>query len=264
MGDGKALQAGTSHNLGDHFARAYYVIFLDEKNERQFAWTTSWGMSTRVIGGSIMVHGDQQGLIMPPRVAPHQVVIVPIWRKDEEKTEVLEMVSRVSDMLKKVGVRVKVDASEHKSPGWKFNEWELKGVPLRIEIGPRDVQNNSVMLARRDRPGKEGKEVVGFDALAQHVPDLLQEIQKSLYQRALDFRQKNTRHASTYEEFRQFVEERQFIDVFWCGDPACENKIKEDTRATNRCMPLDQPGDRGKCIVCGSESDAHWIFARAY
>ena len=264
MGDGKALQAGTSHNLGDHFARAYDLIFLDEKNERQFAWTTSWGMSTRVIGAAIMVHGDQQGLIMPPRVAPHQVVIVPIWRKDEEKTDVMDMVGRVSTMLKKAGVRVKVDAAEHKSPGWKFNEWELKGVPLRIEVGPRDVQNSSVMVARRDRPGKEGKEVVGVDALTQRVSDLLEEIQNSLYQRALVFRLANTRHASTYDELKQAVEERQFVDIFWCGDPACEAKIKEDTRATNRCMPLDQPGDSGKCIICGSESNEHWIFARAY
>jgi len=264
MGDGRSLQAGTSHNLGDHFARAYDIMYLDEKNERQYAWTTSWGMSTRIIGGLIMVQGDQQGLIIPPRVAPYQVVIVPIWRKDEEKAAVLEAVDRISAMLKGAGIRVKVDASETKSAGWKFNEWEMKGVPVRIEIGPRDVQNNSVMLARRDRPGREGKESVSVDALIQRLPDLLEEIQQALFQRVVQFREENTVHAGSYDELKQAIEQRKFVDAFWCGDPACENKIKDDTKATNRCMPLKQPGDSGPCVVCGRTGDAHWIFARAY
>ncbi len=264
MGDGRALQAGTSHNLGDHFARAYEIMYLDENNVRQYCWTTSWGMSTRIIGATIMVHGDQQGLILPPHVAPFQVVIVPIWRRDEEKAAVLEATARISGALRQAGVRVKVDDADNKTAGWKFNEWEMKGVPLRIEIGPRDVQNNSVVLARRDRPGKEGKETAGMDALAQRVPALLEDIQKSIYRKALEFRTANTVHATTYDQLVQAIEERKFVDAFWCGDPACEEKIKEDTKATNRCIPLDQPGDSGPCVVCGRTGHEHAIFARAY
>jgi prolyl-tRNA synthetase len=264
MGDGKALQAGTSHNLGDHFARAYDVTFLDENNTRQYAWTTSWGMSTRIIGAAIMVHGDQQGLILPPRVAPYQVVIIPIWRKDNEKDDVLAMVDRVSTLLKKAGVRVKVDASEQHSVGWKFNEWELRGVPVRMEIGPRDVQNNSVVLARRDKPGKEFKEFVSVDDLARRLPELLEDVQKSLFQRAVEFRAANTRHVESMPDLAEAIEQRQFADAFWCGSAACEEKIKQETKATNRCMPNAQPGDSGPCVVCGTTSDRHAIFARAY
>jgi prolyl-tRNA synthetase len=264
MGDGRALQSGTSHNLGDHFARAYEMMYLDENNERQYCWTTSWGMSTRIIGATIMVHGDQQGLKLPPKVAPWQVVIVPIWRKDDEKAPVLEMVDRVAGLLKEAGVRVKVDATESRSAGWKFNEWELKGVPLRVEIGPRDVQNNSVVLARRDIPGKEGKQFVGVDELTRRVPDLLAEIQRALFDRALEFRKANTVHVLNYDQLRQAVEDRKFVDAFWCGHPECEDKIKEETKATNRCIPLDQPGDSGPCVVCGTTSSEHSIFARAY
>ncbi|MDQ3928178.1 MAG: proline--tRNA ligase, partial [Chloroflexota bacterium] len=248
MGDGKALQAGTSHNLGDHFARAYDVKFLDENQAEQYAWTTSWGMSTRIIGGTIMVHGDQKGLILPPRVAPHQVVIVPIWPRDEVKGQIMESVNRVASMLKSAGIRVKVDDAEQQRPGWKFNEWELKGVPLRIEIGPKDVESNAVVLARRDKPSKEGKEFgVGVDTLTRRVPALLEEIQQGLFRRAVEFRQANTLHASTLEELREAIEQRQFVDVFWCGMPECEEKIKNETKATNRCMPIDQPGDSGPC-----------------
>lgn len=261
MGDGKALQAGTSHNLGDHFARAYDITFLDENNTLQYAWTTSWGMSTRIVGAVIMVHGDQQGLILPPHVAPYQVVIVPIWRKDEQKAEVMAAVNRASAALKAAGIRIKVDATEAKSPGWKFNEWELKGVPLRIELGPRDVENNSVVLARRDNHAKAS---VPMGELSQRVPELLEEIQKALFDRALEFRQANTLHATTYDALKAGIEQRQFVDVFWCGNPACEERIKAETKATNRCMPLDQPGDSGPCVLCGAVSDKHWIFARAY
>jgi prolyl-tRNA synthetase len=197
-------------------------------------------------------------------MAPFQVVIVPIWRKDEEKDQVLAATDRISGMLKQAGVRVKVDDSDAKSPGWKFNEWEMKGVPLRIEIGPRDLENNSVTLARRDRPGKEGKTCAGIDSLAQVVPQLLEEIQQALYQRALDFRKANTRHVSTFRELARAIEDRQFADAFWCGDPACEEKIKDETKASNRCMPIDQPGDSGQCVVCGKPSSTHAIFARAY
>jgi prolyl-tRNA synthetase len=264
MGDGKALQSGTSHNLGDHFARAYDIQYLDENNMRQYAWTTSWGMSTRIIGATIMVHGDQAGLILPPRVAPHQVVIVPIWRKDEEKADVLAMVDSVAAILKKSGVRVKVDAAETKSAGWKFNEWELKGVPLRIEIGPRDVQNNSVVLARRDIRSKEAKEFVGVDALAQRVPDLLDEIQRSLFHKAVAFREANTVYASTYDELVQGIEDRKFVYAFVSPELEVEEKIKNDTKATHRCVPLAQKGDSGPCIVTGKIVSERAMFARAY
>jgi prolyl-tRNA synthetase len=260
MGDGKALQAGTSHNLGDHFARAYDVTFLNENNERVYAWTTSWGMSTRIIGAVIMVHGDKQGLILPPRVAPWQVVIVPIWRKDEEKASVLAMVDRVQAILKDASVRVKVDASD-KSPGWKFNEWELKGVPLRLEIGPKDVQNDSVVLVRRDN---RAKEFVGVDAVAARVPELLEDLQKALFQRAVEFRDSHTYTATTYDELKEGIDRGGFVDAFWCEDAACEEKIKNDTKATNRCMPIDQPEASGVCVACGKPSKTHALFAKAY
>lgn len=261
MSDGRALQAGTSHNLGDHFARAYDIQFLDENNLRQYAWTTSWGMSTRIIGALIMVHGDQKGLILPPRVAPFQVVIIPIWRKDEEKARIMPVVDTVADTLKKAGVRVKVDATETKSVGWKFNEWELKGVPLRVEIGPRDAQNNSVVVARRDTGEKQS---VSMKGLTQRIVELLDEVQQSLYRRALEFREANTVHVDNFEQLKEATEQRKFVDAFWCGDPACEETIKEQTKATNRCLPLDQPGDAGLCVVCGKPSRTHALFARAY
>jgi prolyl-tRNA synthetase len=261
MADGKALQAGTSHNLGDHFARAYDIMFLDESNQRQYAWTTSWGMSTRIVGATIMVHGDQQGLILPPRVAPFQVVIVPIWRKDAEKGDVLDAVDRAEAILKGAGVRVKVDAAEEKTAGWKFNEWELKGVPLRMEIGPRDVQNNSAVLVRRDN---RAKEFVGMDALATRLPQALEELQRALFERAAEFRDSHTYRAATYDELKEGISRGGFVDVFWCGDAACEEKIKDDTKATNRCIPVEQPGDSGPCVVCGKTSSVHALFARAY
>ena len=260
MQDGKALQAGTSHNLGDHFARAYDIMFLDENNERQYAWTTSWGMSTRIVGAAIMVHGDKKGLVLPPRVAPFQVVIVPIWRKDSEKDTIMTAVDRLAAELKGAGVRIKVDASD-KTAGWKFNEWELKGVPVRMEIGPRDVENNSAVLVRRDTGTKE---FAGQDGISQRVVALLEEVQKGIYTKAAAFRDENTHRASTYDELKEGVERGGFVDVFWCQDAACENKIKEDTRATNRCMPVNQPGDSGPCVVCGKTSSVHALFAKAY
>lgn len=264
MGDGKALQAGTSHNLGDHFARAYDIVYLDENNQRQYAWTTSWGMSTRIIGATIMVHGDQAGLILPPHVAPHQVVIVPIWRQDDQKGDVLAAADRVAAMLKGAGVRVKVDANDTKSAGWKFNEWELKGVPVRIEIGPRDVQSHSVVLARRDNRSRETKETVGMDALTQRVPELLEDIQKSLFKKALAFREANTVVARTYDDLVQGVADNKFVRAFVSSDPEVEEKIKNDTKATHRCIPLEQTGESGLCIVTGKICYEQAIFARAY
>ncbi len=193
MGDGKALQAGTSHNLGNNFAKSFDIQYLDSDGQRKYCATTSWGMSTRMIGGLIMVHGDKAGLIMPPRLAPHQVVIVPIWRNDADKSKVSGLLERVEKLLKRK-VRLKVDVSEN-TPGWKFNEWEMRGVPVRMEIGPRDVQNNSVVLVRRDN---RAKEVVSVDALETRLPALLEEVQKALFQRALEFREQNMHYAETY------------------------------------------------------------------
>src|SRR5581483_3639787 len=209
MGDGKALQAGTSHNLGMNFAKSFDIQFLDSDGQRKYCSTTSWGMSTRMIGGLIMVHGDSSGLILPPRLAPYQVVIVPIWRKEAEKAAVIEQVTRVEKMLKGK-VRVKVDMSEN-TPGWKYNEWEMRGVPVRMEIGPRDVQNNSVMLVRRDN---RAKTPVSLDALETRLPELLEEVQKALFLRAVEFREKNTYYTDSYDEFKQIIaEKRGFVRV---------------------------------------------------
>jgi prolyl-tRNA synthetase len=261
MRDCKALQSGTSHNLGDNFARSFDIQYLDSDGQRKYCHTTSWGLSTRMIGGVIMVHGDDAGLILPPRLAPYQVVIVPIWRKDSEKTAVMECVTRVEKMLKGK-VRFKTDNSEN-TPGWKYNEWELRGVPARMEIGPRDVQNNSVMLVRRD--GRI-KEPVSIDALETRLPQLLNEIQQALYQRALNFREQNTYYTESYDEFKQIMaEKRGFVRVKWAEDSAAELAIKEETKATLRVIPFDQPERvEGKCIKTGKPATCEAIFARAY
>ncbi len=262
MGDGKALQSGTSHNLGTNFAKSFDIQFLDADGQRKYCATTSWGMSTRMIGGLIMVHGDKSGLIVPPRLAPYQVVIVPIWRKEKEREVVDELVTRVEKMLKGK-VRVKVDRSDN-TPGWKYNEWEMRGVPVRMEIGPRDVQNNSVMLVRRDN---RAKEPVSVDALETRLPGLLEELQQALYQRALEFRKNNTYSTDSYDEFKQIIaEKRGFVRVKWAEDSAAELAIKEETKATLRVIPFDQPegGVQGKCIYTGKPATCEAIFARAY
>ncbi len=262
MSDGKALQAGTSHNLGTNFAKSFDIQYLDADGQRKYCATTSWGASTRLIGGIIMVHGDNAGLILPPRLAPYQVVVVPIWRKDAEKTVVNAMVERVEKMLKGK-VRVKVDTSEN-TPGWKFNEWELRGVPVRMEIGPRDVQNNSVMLVRRDNRVKES---VPVEALESRLPALLEEVQKALFERAKEFRDRNTHYTDSYEEFKRIIaEERGFVRVKWAEDSAAELAIKEETKATLRVIPFDQPagGVKGNCFYTGKPATCEAIFARAY
>ncbi|GCF11102.1 proline--tRNA ligase [Dictyobacter arantiisoli] len=262
MGDGKALQSATSHNLGDNFARGFDIQYLDADSQRKYCYTTSWGMSTRMIGGLIMVHGDKSGLILPPRLAPYQVVIVPIWRKEKEREAVLDMVNRVEKMLKGK-VRVKVDRSDN-TPGWKYNEWEMRGVPVRMEIGPRDVQNNNVMLVRRDN---RAKEPVPVEALETRLPELLEELQKALYQRALEFREQNTHTTESYDEFKEIIaEKRGFVRVKWAEDSAAETAIKEETKATLRVIPFDQPegGVQGKCIYTGKPATCEAIFARSY
>jgi prolyl-tRNA synthetase len=263
MGDGKALQAGTSHNLGQNFAKAFEIRYLDQAGALQHCWTTSWGLSTRFIGAIIMVHGDDQGLILPPRLAPHQVVIVPIFKNDEEKALVFEAARKIREQLVKADIRVKLDEREGQSPGFKFNDWEMRGVPLRMEIGPKDVAKGSVVLARRDRPGKEGKSFVSQDGIAAAVGQQLAEIQKALLDRALAFRDSHTFDPKNLEEFRGAVEQG-FARTYWCGDPLCEEQIKETTKATLRCIPLEQPAGKGICIQCGKPSSELAIFGKAY
>jgi len=262
MGDYRALQAGTSHFLGQNFARAFDIKFLDENNKLQHVWTTSWGLSTRMVGAVVMVHGDDQGLVLPPILAPIQVVIVPIWKKDPDRTKVLEVVTRAEATLRD-DVRVQVDNRDEYSPGWKFNEWEMRGVPLRIEIGPRDVEQEQVTLARRDIPGREGKSTVPLEGLAETVQEMLATIQADLYRRALDFREAHTYDPKDYAEFREAVS-HGFTYSWWCGDADCEAQIKEDTKATVRCIPLEQEPGKGKCIRCGKEASERAVLGRAY
>ncbi|NOZ28937.1 MAG: proline--tRNA ligase [Chloroflexi bacterium] len=265
MGNGWALQAGTSHFLGQNFARAFDIKFLDQNNELQYVWTTSWGLSTRFIGGIIMVHGDDQGLILPPRLAPYQVVIVPIWRNDEERATVLEAGQKIAAELLDADVRVRFDDRDNVSPGFKFNDWEMRGVPLRIEIGPRDVEQRQVVFARRDVPGREGKRVVSQDGLVAQVQAMLEAIQATLLERAIRFRDENTHRAESYGEFKEILKTQGgFIRVHWAGTSEDEDRIKEETKATIRCFPLDAPEGRGRCFYTGQETDRIAIFARAY
>jgi prolyl-tRNA synthetase len=262
MQDGKALQAGTSHNLGQNFARAFEITYSDQNNQLQYAWTTSWGVSTRLIGALIMAHSDDDGLVLPPRIAPTQVVIVPIFKSDAEKAKVMEVAQRLAAEWKG-RFRFRIDDREQFSPGYKFNEWELKGIPVRVEIGPKDVEKGSVALARRDKPGKEGKAFVPQQGLAERVETLLAEIQQSLYDRALRFREEHTYTASNYEELKERVE-KGFVHCFWAGSREDEEKIQEETGATIRVIPLDQPENSGKCVYTGRETQRTVVFARAY
>jgi prolyl-tRNA synthetase len=261
MGDTKALQAGTSHLLGQNFAKAFNIQFSDENNNLQYCWTTSWGVSTRFIGAIIMTHGDDQGLILPPKLSPIQVVIVPIYKNDEERSKVMPMVESVKSAL--ADLKIKIDDRNEVTPGFKFNDWEMRGVPLRLEIGPKDVEKNSVMAARRDIPGREGKSFLSMSQITKGVNDLLAEIQSSLYKRACDFRDAHIFEPKDYEDLKTIVEDG-WAYSWWCGDPSCETKVKEDTKATTRCIPMDQPGGKGKCIVCGKEAVEKVHFAKAY
>jgi prolyl-tRNA synthetase len=261
MGDRRALQAGTSHFLGQNFSRAFEIKYLDANNLLQYVWTTSWGLSTRFVGAIIMTHGDDQGLVLPPKLAPIQVVIVPIYRNEGEKTQVMPVVEQLRARL--VNFRLHVDDREEVTPGFKFNDWELKGVPLRIEIGPRDVAEGTATLARRDLPGKAGKRDISQDQLEIQVAESLQDIQASLLARALAFREANTFEPEDYAGLREIVQ-RGWASAWWCGNPECEAKIKEETKATARCIPFDQPGGVGKCIYCGGIAKEKVIFARAY
>ncbi|OGO31658.1 MAG: proline--tRNA ligase [Chloroflexi bacterium RBG_16_54_18] len=261
MGDTRALQAGTSHYFGQKFAQAFDIQFLDWNNQMQYAWTTSWGLSTRMVGAIIMTHGDDQGLVLPPNLAPYQVVIVPIYKDEGERLPVMEVVDRLRQELG--AFRLKIDDRTEVTPGFKFNDWEMRGVPLRLEIGPKDVQKGSVALARRDLSGRAGKSYVPQSGLAHQVKDTLASIQSSLFERALKFRQANTYEPQDYPELKQVLQDG-WAFVWWCQNPECEARIKEDTKATSRCIPLDQPGGEGICVVCGEAATVKAYYARAY
>jgi len=266
MGNGWALQSGTSHYLGENFSRAFEITYLDRDNETRYCHTTSWGVSTRMVGAIIMAHGDDQGLRLPPRIAPIQVVIVPIWRKAAEKTIVLELADQVHNALRDAGVRVKLDGREDHTPGFKFNDWEMRGVPVRVEIGPRDVKSNAVVLARRDRPGREGKQFgIPVPSVVTEVQGLLEDVQLSLLTEATTFRDANIRSVASYEQFKTVLAEQGgFLRVYWAGSREDEDQIQEETKATLRCFPMDRPEDEGECFFTGKRTHRVAIFARAY
>lgn len=263
MGDTKALQSGTSHFLGQNFSRAFNIQYTDKNNELQYAWTTSWGLSTRMVGAIIMTHGDDKGLVLPPRLAPIQVVIVPIYRNEPEKGVVMETANRIFAELKTAGIRLKMDDREEVTPGFKYNDWEMRGVPVRMEIGPKDVEKASVALARRDRPGKEGKSFVLQANLAATVAALLTDIQASMLARATTFRDSHIHDPKDMDELTRVVQ-NGWAYSWWCESKECETTVKDATKASTRCIPVDQPEGSGKCIVCGQPAKRKVIFSKSY
>jgi prolyl-tRNA synthetase len=262
MQDGKALQAGTSHFLGQNFAKAFDVQFSNKENKLDYVWATSWGVSTRLIGALVMAHSDDDGLVLPPRIAPLQVVIVPIFKGDEQKAKIDEKVNEIMGQLKKAGIRVKYDDSDNARPGWKFAEYELKGVPVRIALGARDLENNVAEVARRDTKTKES---LPLDGLAERIGELLEEIQQQMYNKALTFRDEHITPADTMAEFERLLDEKTgFIAAHWDGTTETEEKIKELTKATIRCIPLNNKLEDGTCILTGKPSTQRVLFARAY
>ena len=260
MTDGKVLQAGTSHNLGQNFAKAFNIKYLDEDQQEKYVWQTSWGTTTRLIGALVMVHGDDRGLNLPPKVAPVQVIIIPIMF-DKTKKEVRNKAEDIITILKK-DFRVEIDGRDEYTPGWKFNEWEMKGVPLRLEIGPKDLAKGQVMVVRRDTGEKMA---VKEEKLIETVEKLLNNIQENLFNKAKSFLQKNIREVSDYNKFKEVIEKKRgLIKTYWCGNKDCEDKIKEETKASIRCIPFEQEEASGKCIYCGKESSTLVYFARAY
>jgi prolyl-tRNA synthetase len=259
MHDGKALQSGTSHFLGQHFTKAFEIQFTDREGGLSYPYHTSWGISTRLIGGLIMVHSDNRGLVLPPRIAPTQVAIVPIA---SHKGNVMEVVEGIYSDIKAAGIKVELDDRANYSPGWKFNEWEMKGVPVRLEIGPRDIENGQVTIFRRDTLEKTQ---VPMENLAKTVTDLLENIQKSLLEKALKMREEKTSVALDMDEFKTALSENPgFVKAMWCGDEACEMNIKEETGATIRCMPFEQENLSDKCICCGKKAEKMVYLAKAY
>jgi prolyl-tRNA synthetase len=261
MQDGKALQAGTSHNLGQNFAKAFDVSFQNREGEQELVWATSWGMSTRMIGAIVMTHGDDQGLIMPPRLAPTAVIFVPIFKGQTGHGEIIRYVRQLAASLGKE-VPFRIDLREGYTPGWKFNEWEQAGVPVRVEVGPRDFRQGEAVLVRRDTGEKI---TVSGEGLRERVTELLEEIQRSLYERARRFREEHTHVVDDYEVFKELVaDEGGFLRCRWCGSGACEDQIKQETMATIRCIPLEDASDEGPCLRCGTKARGRVYFARAY
>jgi prolyl-tRNA synthetase len=262
MQDGKALQAGTSHFLGQNFAKAFDVKFTSKEGKLDFVWATSWGVSTRLIGALIMAHSDDSGLVLPPKLAPIQVVIVPIYRSDEELEKISELARTLSKDLKSKNISVKYDDRDTLRPGFKFAEYEMKGVPVRLAIGGRDLENGTVEIARRDT--KE-KQTIARDGIVDYIENLLTDIQQNIYNKALKFRNENTREANSYDEFKQLLDSKAgFISAHWDGSPETEKQIKEETKATIRCIPLNNKLENGTCIVTGKPSIQRVLFARAY
>lgn len=261
MQDGKALQSGTSHFLGQNFSRSFDVKFVNKENQLDFPWATSWGVSTRLMGALIMAHSDDNGLVLPPKLAPIQVVIVPIHKTEEDLTKITEKVTPIFEELKAAGISVKYDDDDKQRSGWKFAEYELRGVPIRLGVGMRDLDNGTVEVARRDILTKESRPL---DGLAEHIKTLLDEIQANIYQKALKFREENTFEIDTWDQFKDQVEKGGFILAHWDGTSETEEKIKEETKATIRCIPLDAEMEPGKCVYSGEPSNKRVIFARAY
>ncbi|MGB4654508.1 MAG: proline--tRNA ligase [Bacteroidales bacterium] len=262
MQDGKALQAGTSHFLGQNFAKAFNVQFLNSENVLEYVWATSWGVSTRLMGALVMSHSDDHGLVLPPKLAPVQVVIVPIYKSDEQLQLINETVEPIIADLKKLDIRVKYDNRTTQKPGWKFNEYEFQGVPVRIAIGPRDIENKTVEVARRDTLEKKSYQMTGIDVV---IKNLLEQIQKNLYIKALDFREENTRKADTWDEFVDIIENKGgFVYAHWDGTSETEQAIKDKTKATIRLIPIEGKKEQGKCILTGKPSEQRVVFARSY
>ncbi|MBU0545465.1 MAG: proline--tRNA ligase, partial [Proteobacteria bacterium] len=260
MGDMKALQSGTSHNLGQNFAKAFDVTFLTRENKQEYVYATSWGVSTRLVGGVIMTHGDDKGLILPPKIAPYQLVIIPIWRTDEQKALLMEEVAKIKLQFSREDIRFLVDDNDQVSAGWKFNQWEMKGVPLRLEIGPKDLEKKQVVLVRRDTGEKH---FVAVESLFSMVTHLLKDIQNSMFQRALKFRDDNTHEVDNYDDFKRIIDAGGFVKAFWAGDGKMEAKIQEETKATIRCIPFDQ-NQAGICFYTGKTADTYAIFGKSY
>ena len=261
MQDGKALQAGTSHFLGQNFAKSFDVTFLNKENKQEYVWATSWGVSTRLMGALIMTHSDDNGLVLPPHLAPIQVAIVPIFKKADQLDAILEKINPIADQLKQLGIRVKIDTADNMAPGYKFAEYELRGVPVRLAIGARDLENGTIEIARRDTLTKETHAI---DGIVEHIAELLEVIQNNIYQKALQFRLEHTRKCDSWEEFKAEIQKGGFLECHWDGTAETEERIKEETKATIRCIPLDAPEEEGKCIYSGKPSHRRVIFAMAY
>jgi len=261
MQDGKALQAGTSHFLGQNFAKGFDVQFVNKENQLEYAWATSWGMTTRMIGALIMAHSDDNGLVLPPKLAPIQVVIVPIHKSPEDLAKITEKVNPIFEELKAAGISVKYDDDDKQRSGWKFAEYELRGVPVRLGMGMRDLENGTIEVARRDNLTKESRPLEG---VVEHIKSLLDEIQANIFDRALKFRGDNTFKVDTWDDFKSQIERGGFISAHWDGTAETEEKIKDETKATIRCIPLDAPAEDGKCVYSGASSKRRVLFARAY